>query len=60
MGRANDWLRHNPHLKVRTCESIELKKRSGDHGDIDTEKVTFYEYGENRNKFIRALRWVNV
>ena len=41
------------------CESIELKKRTGED-NIDTERVTFYEYGEYHNKFVRALRWVTL
>ena len=55
MRRANDWLRRNGHLKAKMCESIELKKRTGED-NIDTERVTFYEYGEYHNKFVRALR----
>ena len=59
MRRANEWLRHNPHVRAQTCESIELKKRTGEN-NVDTEKVTFYEYGEYHNKFVRALRYHEI
>ncbi len=53
MEKANNWLSQNPTLKVKTCESVELKRRQG---DTDSDKSTFFEYGKSANFFVRILR----
>ena len=58
MTRANEWLRRNGHLKVMTCESIEVKGRYD--GVVDTNKSSYFEADHTkrkmRNMYIRALR----
>lgn len=58
VNRANDWLRVNAHLRVNTCESIEVKGRVD--GVVDTNKSCFFEADHTkrrmRNMYIRALR----
>ena len=59
--RANDWLRKNGHVCVKTCESIEVKGRLD--GVTDTNKSCYFEADHTkrkmRNMYIRALRlWV--
>ena len=60
MKRANDWLRRRPSIRVRTCESIEVKGRLD--GYVDSDKGSYYEPDHmkrrNRNMYIRALRLV--
>lgn len=56
--RANDWLRKNGNLRVKTCESIEVKGRYD--GVVDTNKSCYFEADHSkrrmRNLYIRALR----
>lgn len=61
VSRANDWLKSNIHLRVKTCESIEVK--GGLDGVVDTTKSCYFEADHAkrrmRNIYIRALRlWV--
>ena len=42
-------------VKEKWAPQGEDVKRTGED-NIDTERVTFYEYGEYHNKFVRALR----
>ena len=56
--RANKWLRENGHVRVKVCESIEVKGRYD--GIVDTNKSSYFE-GDHikkkmRNMYIRALR----
>ena len=57
--RANDWLRKNGHVRVKTCESIEVKGRYD--GLVDTNKSSYFEADHTkrkmRNMYIRALRY---
>ena len=57
--RANKWLRENGHVRVKVCESIEVKGRYD--GVVDTHKSSYFE-GDHikkkmRNMYIRALRY---
>ena len=56
--RANEWLRRNNHVRVKTCESIEVKGRYD--GMVDTNKSSYFEADHSkrkmRNMYIRALR----
>ncbi|KAI0231166.1 hypothetical protein LSAT2_018496 [Lamellibrachia satsuma] len=56
--RANEWLKANPYVKVKTCESIEVKGRLD--GIVDTRKSSYFEADhcrrKMRNMYIRALR----
>jgi hypothetical protein len=58
VSRANEWLRLNPHLRAKTCESIEVKGRLD--GVVDTNKSCYFEADHAkrrmRNIYIRALR----
>ena len=58
VSRANDWLKSNAHLRVKTCESIEVKGRLD--GVVDTTKSCYFEADHAkrrmRNIYIRALR----
>jgi len=58
VSRANDWLKSNTHLRVKTCESIEVKGRLD--GVVDTTKSCYFEADHAkrrmRNIYIRALR----
>ncbi|ESO08475.1 hypothetical protein HELRODRAFT_169327 [Helobdella robusta] len=61
LARANEWLVSHPHLKVKTCESIEVKGRYD--GVVDTCKSCYFEADHSkrrmRNLYIRALRlWI--
>ena len=56
--RANEWLRQNAGLRVKICESIEVKGRYD--GVVDTNKSCYFEADHSkrrmRNMYIRALR----
>lgn len=58
VSRANNWLKANAHLRVKTCESIEVKGRMD--GVVDTTKSCYFEADHAkrrmRNIYIRALR----
>ena len=61
VSRANEWLRRNGHVRVKTAESIEVKGRLD--GVTDTNKSCYFEADHTRRKmrnmYIRALRlWV--
>ncbi|KFM82596.1 hypothetical protein X975_05027, partial [Stegodyphus mimosarum] len=51
--RANAWLQANPQWEIKTCESVEFKASGG---DVDTETMTYLEYGTTVNSYIRGLR----
>jgi hypothetical protein len=61
VSRANEWLRRNGQVRVKTAESIEVKGRLD--GVTDTNKSCYFEADHTRRKmrnmYIRALRlWV--
>lgn len=51
--RANDWLKENCTWEVKTCESVEFKTSSE---VVNTERMTYYEYGEQSTRYVRSLR----
>ncbi len=62
VSRANKWLRENGQVRVKVCESIEVKGRYD--GVVDTNKSSYFE-GDHikkkmRNMYIRALRYNTV
>ncbi|ESO08152.1 hypothetical protein HELRODRAFT_169892 [Helobdella robusta] len=59
--KANEWLKTHSNLKVKVCESVEVKGRYD--GVVDTNKSCFFEADHSkrrmRNLFIRVLRlWI--
>ena len=52
--RANVWLRQNPLWEVKTAESIEFIYKGS--GRVESEKMTYLEWGEHRTRYIRGLR----
>ena len=57
MNKANEWLRSNPSVKVKTCESIEVKEKQNAQGIVDTDKSSYWESGEHSSYFVRCLRY---
>ena len=56
--RANEWLRQNPSIKIKVCESVE-SKRSSNQPMADTNTSSYYESGRHATIFLRSLRiWV--
>ncbi|XP_064487176.1 uncharacterized protein LOC135399270 [Ornithodoros turicata] len=53
INRANEWLKENPSWEVKTCESVEFKTSSE---VVNTERMTYYEYGEQSTRYVRCLR----
>ncbi|KAG0443795.1 hypothetical protein HPB47_014518 [Ixodes persulcatus] len=53
VNRANEWLKENPTWEVKTCESVEFKTSSE---VVNTERMTYYEYGEQSTRYVRSLR----
>ncbi|OQR74483.1 hypothetical protein BIW11_09036 [Tropilaelaps mercedesae] len=51
--RANEWLREHPEWEVKTCESVEFKTNSE---VINTERMTYFEFGEQSTRYVRSLR----
>lgn len=52
--RANDWLRTNRQWDITTCESVEFCKPT--IGSLNSDVMTFVEYGESGTGYIRGLR----
>ncbi len=57
MDRANAWLRQHSNLNVRTCESIESKRKSH-MNQADTVKSTFTTHAGTYVDYNRSLRYL--
>ena len=57
--RANQWLQQHGDVRVRTCESIEVKERGNSGGAVNTNKSTYWEPGKHSAYYVRCLRWVD-
>ena len=56
--KANQWLQQHTEVRVKTCESIEVKEKSTAQGTVDTEKATYWESGEYSTYYVRCLRYI--
>ncbi|KAK8781544.1 hypothetical protein V5799_017112 [Amblyomma americanum] len=52
--RANEWLKEHCMWEVKTCESVEFKASKS----INTELMTYCEYGKWSTCYMRGLRYV--
>ncbi|XP_070579377.1 uncharacterized protein [Ptychodera flava] len=54
MDRANEWLRINPSVEVKSCESLE--KKADQNSQVDPNESTRYESGKAPQYMVRGLR----